>query len=477
MKAYLGYVRVSTVKQGERGSSLVEQRSAIEAYATRNNLTISSWFEERETAAKGGRRVFNTMLAELRRRRAIGVIIHKIDRSARNLKDWATLGELVDAGVEVHFSHETLDLRSRGGRLAADIQAVVAADYVRNLRDEVLKGFYGRLKQGFYPLPAPLGYLDRGKAEFKVIDPIRGPLVREAFELYGTGNYSLDVLAALMGEKGLRTLKHRSLSRSALAMLLHNTFYYGTITIRSRNEVFDGGHEPLIPKSLYDRAQWVMSGRAAIFETVHNFPYRKLIVCQSCKRFLTGELQKGNVYYRCHGKGCREPSVRQDRLEETIFDALRSLRLADDELGDLHACAEAYLEQSKVERAAKRDQNHRDLALAEDRLQKLTDGYLDGVVDKETYTLRRVALVDERETLREAIRTPEATETEKTAAILQIADDARARFPTATTDERRQFLQALASGLSAGGGRLQLDLRFPFDHIAGSQPARPLLSP
>ncbi len=40
---------------------------------------------------------------------------------------------------------------------SADIQGVVAADYVRNLREETKKGLYGRLKQGIYPLGAPIG--------------------------------------------------------------------------------------------------------------------------------------------------------------------------------------------------------------------------------------------------------------------------------------------------------------------------------
>jgi len=57
------------------------------------------------------------------------------------LRDWADLGELIDAGVEVHFATESLDLHTRGGRLSADIQAVVAADYIRNLREETRKGF------------------------------------------------------------------------------------------------------------------------------------------------------------------------------------------------------------------------------------------------------------------------------------------------------------------------------------------------
>jgi len=96
------------------------------------------------------------MLRLLKHGKAAGVVIHKIDRGARNLKDWADLAELIDIGVEVHFANESLDLNTRGGRLSADIQAVVAADFIRNLREETKKGFYGRLKQGLYPICAPI---------------------------------------------------------------------------------------------------------------------------------------------------------------------------------------------------------------------------------------------------------------------------------------------------------------------------------
>ena len=91
------------------------------------------------------------MIAALRKGQADGLVIHKIDRSARNFGDWAKIGELADAGIDVHFATESLDFRSRGGRLSADIQAVIAADYIRNLREETIKGINGRLKQGLYP--------------------------------------------------------------------------------------------------------------------------------------------------------------------------------------------------------------------------------------------------------------------------------------------------------------------------------------
>src|SRR5690242_4392557 len=99
-KTYFSYIRVSTVRQGQTGTSLVEQRAAIEQYAARWNLSIVQEFEEKETAAKLGRPVFSVMLRELKKDRVRGVIMHKIDRSARNLKDWAELGELIDRGIE-----------------------------------------------------------------------------------------------------------------------------------------------------------------------------------------------------------------------------------------------------------------------------------------------------------------------------------------------------------------------------------------
>src|SRR5215467_715949 len=204
MKQFYGYVRVSTAKQGEKGVSLQEQRDAIERHAQRNGLKISEWFEERETAAKRGRPIFNKMLKLLNTGKCDGVIIHKIDRSARNLKDWADLGELIDGGIEVHFANESLDLHSRGGRLSADIQAVVAADYIRNLREETRKGFYGRLKQGLYPLPAPIGYLDTGKGNAKEQDCTKAPLVKTAFRLYATGGYNLKSLQDKMATLGLK---------------------------------------------------------------------------------------------------------------------------------------------------------------------------------------------------------------------------------------------------------------------------------
>ena len=261
-KRYYAYIRVSTQRQGQQGTSLTEQTAAIDRYAKTWNLQVVKRFEERETAAKTGRPIFLDMVKALKQRSANGVLIHKIDRSARNLKDWAELGSLIDRGVEVHFVNESLDLNSRGGRLSADIQAVVASDYIRNLREETIKGIRGRIKQGLFPFPAPPGYKNMGPAKPKEIDPVLGPLIKKAYELYASRKYSLYALAEEIFTLGLRNRNGGKLSKNALNLCLRNPFYMGLLKVRSIGEVFVGQHTPLITKALFDEVQDVLDGKS-----------------------------------------------------------------------------------------------------------------------------------------------------------------------------------------------------------------------
>ena len=261
MNKFFAYIRVSTARQGEQGVSLQEQREAINRHAQRNGFEILEWFEEQETAAKRGRPVFGRMIKELRKRAVRGVIIHKIDRSARNLKDWADLGELIDAGVEVHFANEGLDLTSRGGRLSADIQAVVASDFIRNLREETKKGFYGRLKQGILPMPAPVGYRDVGPGQPKELDPAMSPLVRHLFELYSSGQANFELLEEEAERIGLRGRSGNKITKNGLSTLLNNPFYTGIIRIVKTGQTFHGAHQPLITKALFDRVHDILEGK------------------------------------------------------------------------------------------------------------------------------------------------------------------------------------------------------------------------
>jgi len=465
MKSYFAYVRVSTARQGEHGTSPEEQRAAIAAYAQHADLNIIEWFNETKSAAKQGRSVFNRMLAGLERKRAAGVVIHKIDRSARNLKDWARLGELMDRGAEVHFVRDNLDLSTRGGRLSADIQAVVAADFIRNLREETLKGRYGRLKQGFYPFPAPRGYLDRGKARSKEIDPQSGPLVRKAFELYATGNYSLGGLATEMQSRGLGRSAGSPLTVDALSALLRNPFYIGLMRIKATGETFEGNHKPLVSKALFDRVQAILSGRCFPRTQIHRFRFRRLIRCACCGRSLTGERQKGHVYYRCHDRSCRGVSFSETRVDRLIRENLACLQVDDGDVRDFRDLLTEHIAEEESGRATKASDIQRDLGLVAQRLARLTDAFLDGTIDKAAYEERKAMLLAQRTALNERLAGGDSTFWQSIAERFELGLTALQGYQIGNDDEKREIIKSVSSNLIAQGKEPVLPMFSPFAEL------------
>jgi site-specific DNA recombinase len=432
-------------------------------------LTISRWFEEQQTAAKSGRPVWNAMLKGLRKGTVAGVIIHKIDRSARNLKDWADLGELIDRGIEVHFANEAIDLQSRGGRLSADIQAVIASDFIRNLREETKKGIYGRLKQGIYPLRAPLGYLDNGSAKLKTVDPVRGPLVQKAFELYGTGQWSLPTLIEELYRRGLRNANGGRVTLTGLHTFLRNPFYTGVIRIRASGETYQGKHDALITRNLFDRVQDILHGRVGTRVQVHDFEFRRFIRCAACGNALIGELQKGHVYYRCHTKACAKTSIREDVVASLVEGKLRALTFSREEKDELLA----RIGELKASWVAQRAQECQQLTLQIDqlseRLNRTTDAYLEGVLDREAFEERKATLVTERRALTDRRADYEANRAsipDELQKFVELAGTAYSLYCGAITAKKRRLLRTVMSNCTINQKEVDIAWRIPFCYVA-----------
>ncbi|MDQ3279803.1 MAG: recombinase family protein [Acidobacteriota bacterium] len=471
MKRLFGYVRVSTAKQGVQGVSLQEQRDAIGVYAAKRGVEIAEWFEERQTAAKRGRPVFMAMMNSLRKGKAEGVVIHKIDRSARNLRDWADLGELIDAGIDVHFANEPLDLKSRGGRLSADILAVVAADFIRNNREETRKGFYGRLKQGIYPLNAPLGYLDQGGGKVKALDSERAPLVRFAFERYASGNASLSMLLDELWQKGLRNRRGNRLSLTGLTTILRNPFYTGIIKLRS-GETFPGQHEPLIRMTTFARVQDVLTGKKPRRTQVHDYRYRRLFACRTCGRSLVGTRVKGRVYYRCQIQSCPTTCLREDQLDRAVDSMLASLTLPAATAEQCEAEVHRAFANATELAAAEKLRLTGAIGSATERLARLTDALIDGRVDLAVHDERRAALLAERQLLQEKLATVESdfSTTERVIlSCLQLARSPQKLYEMATNDEKRQILESVTSNRTAEAKNVEISVAEPFSFLPSAK--------
>jgi DNA invertase Pin-like site-specific DNA recombinase len=472
VKKYFAYIRVSTIRQGQSGTSLIEQRSSIERYCQRYDLQIVKEYEEQETAARQGRPVFLQMIKELRRGVASGVVMHKIDRSARNLRDWAELGELIDKGIEVHFANENLDLYSRGGRLSADIQAVVAADYIRNLREEVKKGFYGRLKQGFYPLPAPLGYLDKGGGAAKEIDPLNAPLIKKAFQLYATGEYGLRSLVQKMKSLGLRTKHGQTVSANSLGVILHNPFYTGMIHLKKTGEFYEGQHSPLISRKLYDQVQDVLKGKTVTITNKKSlsgtFLFRKLLTCENCRYRLVGERQKGYLYYRCHTSECPQKTVREEKIDESFTSVLQNLQFSSEVMTGFADWFKHRHDQAEQNIEAERKALKFNLEQTRSRISRLTDALADGAIDQELFVQKKNALIGAELELKDKLAKVETIEPEalrKTERFLELANSAYLSYKMASFRNKRDLIKTLTSNFLINGKSVLIKLNLPFEMV------------
>lgn len=443
-KNVFAYIRISDPKQGA-GVSLEAQRDAIKVYAEQNNLSITDWFEERETAAKQGRAVFAKVVKLLQSGKASGLVVHKIDRSVRNLSDWAKIGDLQDSGVQVYFAADNVDFSTNSGRLTADIHAVMAAHYIRNLREEALKGLNGRLKQGLYPFKAPIGYIDKGGGKAKTICPRNGPIVQELFRLYGTGEHSILTLLDEAHRLGLGKSSGGKITKTCIEKMLRNPFYIGLMHVKSRGETYKGIHEPLISPALFDRVTAIREGRSVKKKTKHDRTYRRMFHCGFCGKAYVPEEKKEGIYYRCHTKDCVPSTLREDRMEKQVVEFLKGLELSSvqqkrlwdrlvawvDQLPVLESQAPSELEIGKVK--AKREQ--------------LLDAFLDGLIDKQTYEQRNHDLL--------VLETQHSETPQNQRSKDDLLDDAHKLFEVlktlcetyhlAISSEKRRLLEILSS--------------------------------
>jgi DNA invertase Pin-like site-specific DNA recombinase len=124
----IGYVRVSTERQAERGSSLEAQAAKIRAMASVQGVGLADIIVEGGESAKTLNRPGVTRLLELIEAGKVKtVIVAKLDRLTRSVKDLCELLERFERkGVALVSVAESLDTSSAAGRLVLNIMASVS---------------------------------------------------------------------------------------------------------------------------------------------------------------------------------------------------------------------------------------------------------------------------------------------------------------------------------------------------------------
>ena len=139
--------RVSSRAQELEGYSLDAQLKFLRAYANKNNIRIIKEYKIAETASKASeRRAFHECLTFVKKNKSANcLLIEKVDRALRNLKDLAKFDEWVSDSNEheVHCVKDNMviDQKSRSqDKFMWGMKVLMAKNFADNLSEEVKKG-------------------------------------------------------------------------------------------------------------------------------------------------------------------------------------------------------------------------------------------------------------------------------------------------------------------------------------------------
>jgi len=405
MKYFL-YIRKSTDEDDRQVLSLEAQETELKEFALRENLLIAATFRESQTAKEPGRPIFNDMLKRMESGEAEGILAWHPDRLARNSIDGGRIIFLIDTGKIKALKSPTFWFEpTPQGKFMLNIAFGQSKYFVDNLSENTKRGLRQKLRRGELPGYAPLGYLNDLLEHTIYKDPERFRLVRKIFELYATGNYSLKDVRKLITSASLLSRKGNMLSVSNIQSILSNSFYYGVF--KYNGEMYDGKHEPMIPKKLFEACQKVMADRSRPKKpSQKEYPFRNMLVCGECGCAITSETQKGHNYYRCTKKRgkCSQGYIREEVLADQINKQIQKVSLppswADKMITELEKDKKQEAKDGTVFAQNLKSQIKR----IEDKLDTLLDAHLDGTITKEEYTAKKQKILNQKIEISEKLK-------------------------------------------------------------------------
>ena len=479
---YFLYARKSSEGEDRQIQSIDDQINRLKELADRLDLNIVKIYTESKSAKQPNNRpIFMEMMEKIKAGEANGILCWQINRLSRNPVDSGEISWLSQQGVLKSIQTIDRQFLPTDNVLLFSVESGMANQYILDLKMNTARGRQSKLKKGWLPNYAPLGYINvKNEMGEKIIekDPVRFDLIRKMWELMLTGNYTPPaILEIANNEWGLTTKKQRRrgikpLSRSGIYKIFTSPFYAGVLCYDG-NE-YHGSHAPMITLEEFDRVQIILGRKGKPRPQKHHFAYTGFIRCGECGCLITGiekhkhikstgEVRK-YIYYHCtrkkkHINCSQKKEVKEEILEKQIEEILTKYTI----LPEFKDWALEYLnehnDQEIKDRQTIYETQHSALTRTQRELDELTKMRYRELISDETFIQEKNDLQKRIARLKEELRTTEnrAEEwLELTEKTFNFATYARNAFITGDLQTKKEIVTALGLNPTIKDGKLAI---------------------
>jgi site-specific DNA recombinase len=333
------YTRRST--DDERQPYTIEaQTERLKAYvASQPGWEITTSFTDDASGATLDRPGLNKALAAARAHRYDLLLVYRLDRFSRRIRDLATLMDDLDAaGVHFRSATEPFDTSSVAGRLFVQMLGAFAEFEREVIIDRVISGMERKAAKGAWTHgPRPYGYLMDPETKRLLPHSDEAGIVREIFDLYARTRLGTRAIAKKLNSQGKRTKTGKPWSGHTVVRMLANRLYLGEVGFR--DVVVPDAHPALVDEDLF--AEWgailTTRGEPGSQRAAANSDYQLtgLITCPECGHKYVGTSATGKLrpyrYYTCFSRarygsaGCTAHRIDADILDQAVTQALIDL--------------------------------------------------------------------------------------------------------------------------------------------------------
>jgi site-specific DNA recombinase len=211
-----GYIRVSTEEQSTEGVSLPLQEDKIRDYCKLYGLDLVKIERDAGVSAKTmDRPGLATVLEDLERGRVDGLVIYKLDRLTRSLRDWSDLIERFfteKAGRRLFSVNDHIDTRTPSGLLVLDIIMTVAQWERREISFRTKAALQGKIGRGERCGRIRFGYDLAGDGRTLVPNPLEQQAIT-LMKRWDEQGMTYRRMVAMLEELGIETKEPGSIWR------------------------------------------------------------------------------------------------------------------------------------------------------------------------------------------------------------------------------------------------------------------------